>query len=88
MRFGTVPICSNLTSIPEICGKAAIYFSPDNVNSFLRAVEKSFDDKKIDILSKYGKERFKYIFERQYGDLEKLLYLLENFIQERGKTCL
>ena len=38
MACGTISIVSNSSSIPEICGKAAIYFDPTNLHSVRKSI--------------------------------------------------
>jgi glycosyltransferase involved in cell wall biosynthesis len=39
MAMGTPAITTNLTSIPEVCGDAALYVSPDNINEMINCFE-------------------------------------------------
>jgi glycosyltransferase involved in cell wall biosynthesis len=43
MSFGVPVVCADTSSLPEIAGKAAIYFSPDNQQSLITALNKAKD---------------------------------------------
>lgn len=74
MENRTIPICSNATCIPEICGEGALYFDPYNDGDFKRTFE-MLDEKKHDLLQK-GEERIRYINRKQIEDTEYLLNML------------
>lgn len=38
MKYGCSIVCSNTSSMPEVCGDSAFYFDPKNIQSFLNAV--------------------------------------------------
>lgn len=76
MRLGTLPICSMSTSIPEICGDAAVYFDPQDSDSFLRALSILERDEDIQMLVSKGRCRFKYIYEKQKVDTNKLVNMI------------
>jgi len=40
MRFGKPVLCSKLTSLPEVCGEAALYFDARRPDDIMRAIEK------------------------------------------------
>ena len=40
MNFGKPVLCSNVTSLPEVAGDAALYFDPRKPDDILRAIEK------------------------------------------------
>jgi len=41
-------LCSNVTSLPEVAGDAALYFDPRKPNEILRAIEKFFGDQELE----------------------------------------
>lgn len=71
LRHGTPTVASNVTSIPEILGKAGIYFSPFYPADLYRAI--------INILQKRNhykniiSQRYEEITQRQQNDLNKLV---------------
>jgi glycosyltransferase involved in cell wall biosynthesis len=47
MRRGLPVACSNATSLPEVAGKAAVYFDPTDTNAIARAVESILADSEL-----------------------------------------
>jgi glycosyltransferase involved in cell wall biosynthesis len=45
--MGCPVVASNISSIPEVCEKAALYIDPKNTNSIRRGIEKIMNDKEI-----------------------------------------
>jgi glycosyltransferase involved in cell wall biosynthesis len=43
MACGTPVLCSNVASLPEIAGDAALYFTPSSVEDMSRAIEQLLD---------------------------------------------
>jgi glycosyltransferase involved in cell wall biosynthesis len=53
-------LCSNITSLPEIAGDAALYFNPENADDIAAAITKFYADASIaKALTEAGKERLK-----------------------------
>ncbi len=53
-------LCSNMTSLPEIAGDAALYFDPLNTDDIAAAIVKFYSDDSIrDVLITKGRERLK-----------------------------
>lgn len=77
MRYGTVSVCSTGTSIPEICGDAAIYFNPLELESIQMAIIRAFDSQYYEIMKEKNKKRFYEITRRQSEDFERLIDYLE-----------
>lgn len=46
MSCGCPVIASNLSSIPEVCGNAALYFDPHKVDEIVKTMEQIVEDKK------------------------------------------
>ncbi len=44
MACGTPVVCSNVTSIPEVAGEAALYFDPENVDDMVDALGRALTD--------------------------------------------
>lgn len=72
--YSTPSICSNVTSIPEICEDMAVYFSPFYPEDLFRAMLIMCE--KRDYYVEKVKARYKAIQRRQNDDLVKLLELL------------
>lgn len=47
MSCGCPVISSNQSSLPEVCGDAALYFNPNNINDIVMAMQKIVEDKTI-----------------------------------------
>ena len=74
MKYGIPVVCSNVTSMPEIYGDAALYFSPYYREDLFRAllyIIENHDEYKEKSIKKY-----KEIEKKQLADVKKL----ENFI--------
>lgn len=58
--YDTPVITSNITSLPEVCGNAAIYIDPDNINMISEAIESLIvDNEKMNKLINLGKQQRK-----------------------------
>lgn len=69
--YSTPSICSNVTSIPEICGDMPIYFSPFYPEDLFRAMIKMTENREIYV--EKTKKRFLEVNQRQKEDLQKLI---------------
>lgn len=76
MRYGVPVAASGTTSIPEICGNAAIYFDPYSVSEIKNRIIQLLDANIYSTLAKRALERYKKVHERETSDLEKAV----NFI--------
>lgn len=79
MHYGTPVLASPISSIPEVCQGAAIYFNPFSVEEIMNRILLMKDP---DIHEKYSKlaiEQFGRIKERQDRDLDKLIDYIYNF---------
>lgn len=74
MRCAKPAIVSNVCSMPEICGDAALYFSPIHHNSLYMQLMK-LEECYSEYVEK-ARKRFAYIHNRQEEDLAKLLDLI------------
>lgn len=72
MRYGTPVICSNVSSLPEIVGDAAITFSPLYESELYKAVVK-FCNTDLNMLREKTVEQYKIISSRQINDLHLLI---------------
>lgn len=70
MKYGTPVIASNVTSIPEVLGDAAVYFSPFYPADLYRAYKQLMSHRK-DYQEK-ALRRYREISARQQADLEEL----------------
>lgn len=75
MEYGKPVLCSNVTSIPEICGDAAIYFSPLYESDIFRALH-VLNDSNYSYYVEMAKMRYKEVNRRQNEDLKKLVKLI------------
>jgi len=54
-------ICSNTSSLPEVCGQAALYFSPDRVNELANVIKSIVNEPELRAeLIKRGQERVNF----------------------------
>lgn len=75
MGYGKPVLCSNVTSIPEICGDAAIYFSPLYESDIFRALHVLNESNYSEYVDK-AKKRFQEVNDRQEKDLKVLIDLI------------
>lgn len=78
MKYGCTIVCSNTSSMPEVCGKAAFYFNPTNQQSFVGAVVDACTNSNLRIVKK--KEAAKQIdyYSRQNFNLKVQDWFNEN----------
>jgi glycosyltransferase involved in cell wall biosynthesis len=68
MAFGKPVLCSNVTSLPEVAGDAAIMFDPQNPTDIAEAIEKlEKNDNTVSELINRGYKRLDY-----FGDTKKM----------------
>ncbi len=89
MRHGTLVLTSTSTSIPEICGDAAIYFEPTDLEAIKLAIIRALiPEYRISVIERIN-NRIKFIEEKQKRDLVSL----RNYIfgvkndQEKRDNC-
>ncbi len=75
MKYGKPVLCSNTTSIPEICGDAAIYFSPFYETEIFSAFCK-LTDYNYEKYSQLAGRRYESVLQCQKSDLNELIKLL------------
>lgn len=78
MKYGTLCACSAVTSIPEVCGDAVLYFNPMCVEEIANRILQSFDliiseAKKPEMARQYAK-----IKKQQEHDLNEMAAFLLN----------
>lgn len=78
MHEGCPIIASGVTSIPEVCGDAALYFNPCSIYEIKARIIQLEDERLRDYYAERGKSRQMLIEERQNKDLyEFCRYLLD-----------
>ena len=76
MKYGTVSACSTAMSIPEVCGDAAIYFSPDDQNSIEIAILESLEDDYMKLMKERAERHYREMSDRQKSDTERLVKMI------------
>ncbi len=71
MRYGIPVAASGTTSVPEICGDAALYFDPYSVSEIKNRMIQLLDSKIYGDYSGRAKFRYAEVSRRQKEDLEK-----------------
>lgn len=72
MKYGKPIMASNVTSIPEILGNSAIYFSPFFVSDIYKAL-KQLNENNYHLYTEKSKQQYNLIHSRQETDLNKLI---------------
>lgn len=75
MRYGKPIIASNVTSIPEIIGEAALYFSPFYHADIYRVLN-MLNDNNYNYYASLSAQKFKEVHTRQEYDLNKLTNMI------------
>lgn len=77
MSVNTPVIASSATSIPEVCGNAALYFSPENMDDLCNRILHIVDDeeKRAELIA-LGKERVRFLQKKQSADISKYIGLI------------
>ena len=81
MKYGTQVIASTATSIPEVCGTNAHYFSPTNAEQLSVAILQSFDIERKHV-EKALKEHYRMVRTKQDEDANKLIELIKFKMKE------
>lgn len=83
MQFGKPVICSNVTSLPEVAGDAALYFDPRKPEEIVKNIEKIMGNEELYAdLVRRGNERLSNF---QFQDMvEKYLHVIEGVIGKTG----
>lgn len=71
MRFGVPVAASGTTSIPEVCGDAALFFDPYSVSEIKNRLIQLLDARICKAFSARALERYAIVSKRQKEDLEK-----------------
>jgi len=73
MQYGVPVIASNLSSIPEVCGEAALYVNPKSIRQLKNKIIAVTSDQTYKNLSQKSLNQYKLITRRQKDDTEKLI---------------
>ncbi len=75
MKYGCPVATSNISSLPEAGGDAAIYFDPENVDDMAHAIEKVLSDKKLrgGMIKKGHDQVKKFSWEKSAREVLKVL---------------
>lgn len=72
MEYGVPVVASGTSSIPEVCGDAAIYFDPYSVSEIKNRLVQILNPEIYAEYAKKATERFRIVSSMQKSDLEKL----------------
>ena len=68
MSCGCPVITSNVSSLPEVCGDAALYFNPYNADEIVKAMKQIIEDKiTVNQLKEKGFENIKRFSWKSFG---------------------
>lgn len=88
MRYGVPVAASGTTSIPEICGDAAIYFDPYSISEMENRILQLLDTAIYGVYAERAKIRYAQVRERQKADLEKAVdFILGKPAKKAQGTC-
>ncbi len=75
MKYGCPVLASNVSSLPEAGGEAAVYFDPENVDEIARKIDEVLSDKELrDNMIKKGREQVKkFSWEKSARQVLKVL---------------
>lgn len=83
MALGVPVLCSNVTSLPEVAGSAAIYFDPRKPAEIANAIERiETEPKLIDELIKHGKDQSEK-FKNEKFMAEQYLQVFREVVREK-----
>lgn len=66
-------ICSNRTSIPEVCGESCYLADPSDIENFEKLINDAFDDKLKSLVRKYSKQLSKFKWNQEALKLDSLI---------------
>lgn len=85
MQFGKPVLCSNVTSLPEIAGDAALYFDPRKPEEIVQGLEKITGNEELcTVLVQRGYERISHF--QPLGMVNKYLGHFENLCRTNGES--
>lgn len=86
MSFGKPVLCSNVTSLPEVAGEAALYFDPKKPNEIVNVIEQiEMNPVKLNQLVQCGFERLKY-FNNSQEMAEQYLHIFQQCKEKSEET--
>ena len=85
MSNGIPVACSNIASLPEIAGSAALFFDPFNIDSITQAMHRLVDDPKLrkDLIQK-GYEQAKKYSDRE-AMVDEYIRVMEEVMEENDR---
>lgn len=78
MKYKTLVACSTAMSIPEVCGDAALYFDPYDIDSISLAILKGFDEELSIELKEKEIKKYEEIQIRRKTDMDSLIKVILN----------
>ncbi len=86
MDTGIPVLCSNVTSLPEVAGNAALLFDPYNVDEIAKAINTMVTDSNLrEKLIKLGYERAKY-FSDQDSMIDEYIKVFEKYMTKTNNN--
>lgn len=82
-KYGVPVAASGTSSIPEVCGDAAIYFDPYSISEIKNRIIQLLDQSIYNDYSERAKKQFKIVSSKQDKDLQKLAEYIINFHSEK-----
>lgn len=73
MQYGVPVIASNTSSIPEVCGSAALYINPKSIINIKKRIQQVCEKKYHEELSKKSLHQFDIVTRKQHEDTQKLI---------------
>ena len=86
MSCGTPCVVSAVTSIPEVCGDAALYFNPYDIDEIKVRLFQICNASNRTVLIKKGYQRADDVIKKQNADLRKLVDILLSDNEELSKS--
>ena len=81
MKHGVPILASSAASITEVCGEAAWFFDPRDINQLKNRIYWSLDNVERELMSQKTRERFNFLNEKQRLDLNALMeYLIHGIL--------
>ena len=86
MSCGTPCVVSAVTSIPEVCGDAALYFNPYDIDEIMVRLFQICNASIRSLIINKGYQRADYVIKKQKRDLRRLVDILLNDNEELSKS--
>ena len=78
MHYGIPVLSSPFSSIPEVCGDAAIYFNPFSIDEIKNRILMILQPEIYNHYTKLSNQRYDFITKKQNEDLNRLVEYLFN----------